>query len=166
VLYKRVVEWTVKDGQGRRHMWTIPDVYYNKTSPFRLLSPQHWVQAQSDNDPKPRSTWWATYEDCVELFWKQNSFMRTVPLSSSSNVALIRTAPSIQQFHSYCAAIGTDCPDSLDKQQFLLFPIMHSDDDDSIMKQGDLPERGHPDLPSDLTQGIKSVHQFQQKITD
>jgi hypothetical protein len=94
--YKGIKAWTVKDDQGRQHTWTIPDVYFNKASPFRLLSPQHWAQTQGDNYPKPRGTWCTTYENCGELFWKQNSFMRTAPLSPSSNVALIRTAgPSV-----------------------------------------------------------------------
>jgi hypothetical protein len=68
--YKGTVKWSIEDDDGRVHTWLIPDTYYNKSTPYRLLSPQHWAQTQRDD----RGTWAATYYDAVNLFWEGNRF--------------------------------------------------------------------------------------------
>jgi hypothetical protein len=42
--YKGRVSWPIEDNQGVRHDLVIDDVYFNASSPYRLLSPQHWAQ--------------------------------------------------------------------------------------------------------------------------
>jgi hypothetical protein len=70
VTHKGKARWSVEDDQGHRHTWLIPDTYFNASTPYRLLSPQHWAQTQNDG----RGTWAATYHDAVEMFWRGNKF--------------------------------------------------------------------------------------------
>ncbi|CAB9531198.1 unknown protein [Seminavis robusta] len=93
-MFKGTVRWFIEDEQGKVHHFLIPNTYYNAATPFRLLSPQHWAQVSDDNYPRQRGTWCVTYEDTVELFWKQGSFKRVIKLSLSSNIALLRSAPA------------------------------------------------------------------------
>jgi hypothetical protein len=44
--HKGTVKWAVEDDHGRRHTWLIPDTYFHESTPYRLLSPQHWAQTQ------------------------------------------------------------------------------------------------------------------------
>ncbi|CAB9529714.1 unknown protein (Partial), partial [Seminavis robusta] len=81
--YRGTVRWSIEDDNGRVHHFVIPHTYYNPSTPYRLLSPQHWARVASDNSPNKRGTWCATYEDAVELFWSQRQFKRVIPLSAS-----------------------------------------------------------------------------------
>ena len=67
VTYVGTVRWSIEDDDGMVHSFTIPETYYNRGSPYRLLSPQHRSQVANDNFPKPRGTWCGTYEDAIEL---------------------------------------------------------------------------------------------------
>jgi hypothetical protein len=95
---KGAFEWKIEDDSVIRLSFEVPDVYDNKSPLFGLLSPQHWVQVQNNNDPHPKEAWCSTCDDCVELFWKQNAFVRTVPFSPTLNVAFIQTVPSMERF--------------------------------------------------------------------
>lgn len=37
------IVWHIQDDNGRLHHLTLPNAYYAPTSPYRLLSPQHWA---------------------------------------------------------------------------------------------------------------------------
>jgi hypothetical protein len=52
--------WKIQDDQGRTHVLTLPNSYYAPSSPYRLLSPQHWAQTAKDYSPSPRGTWSVT----------------------------------------------------------------------------------------------------------
>ncbi|CAB9501303.1 unknown protein [Seminavis robusta] len=54
--YKGTVRWSIEDEQGKVHHFTIPNTYYNASTPYRLLSPQHWAAVADDNTPKRRGT--------------------------------------------------------------------------------------------------------------
>jgi hypothetical protein len=155
------VRWTILDDDGKMHTWDIPNTYYNASSPYRLLSPQHWAQSCHDG----HGTWAATYDDSVELFWKGNRFCRTVLLDPASNIAVIQSAPSFQEgLHAFCQAVlGTEAP--IDEQHLLAMPVV-SDDDDSNSEDVDESDKEppqsqlHPDLPEGvITEDLRMTMQ-------
>ncbi|CAB9528228.1 unknown protein [Seminavis robusta] len=135
--YRGTVPWSIEDDNGRVHHFVIPHTYYNPSTPYRLLSPQHWARVASDNSPNKRGTWCATYEDAVELFWSQRQFKRVIPLSASNNIALVRSAPSFSKLHSFCMEIAPalegNC--SVDETELLSCPAASITDDDGITER-------------------------------
>ena len=148
------VRWNIEDDRGVVHEHLIPNTYLHESSPYRLLSPQHWSQEAKDG----RGTWCATYFDAVELFWKQHQYVRTVYLDSATNVALIRSSPSYSGFSKFCAQASTADCDVLNEKEFMCMPcmpIMVSDDEedsDDESQAYDFPpaERRHPDIPDEV----------------
>ncbi|CAB9503016.1 unknown protein [Seminavis robusta] len=173
--YKGTVRWSIKDDDGRVHHFVIPDTYYNPSTPYRLLSPQHWAKVAEDNLPQQRGTWCATYEDSVELFWGQRSFRRVIPLSSSNNIAIVRSAPSYSKLHSFCSEIAStvhaDIQGSeVDELELLCCPAASISDDESSISstssyddEADWEVRAHPDLPSHVGTEDSRSKEFQQK---
>ena len=98
------VRWKIEDDAGQSHDIYLPNTYYAKTAPCKLLSPQHWSQVADDNSPEPNGTWCATYSDSVVLEWDQRKYRRTIPLSAKTNVGMLQTAPGFSQ---YCALTST-----------------------------------------------------------
>jgi hypothetical protein len=46
--YVGTVRWRIEDDAGVVHEWLILNTYYNASSPYRLLSPQHWSQERKE----------------------------------------------------------------------------------------------------------------------
>jgi Reverse transcriptase (RNA-dependent DNA polymerase)/GAG-pre-integrase domain len=166
--HKGTVKWAIEDDHGRRHTWLIPDTYFHESTPYRLLSPQHWAQTQHDG----RGTWAATYQDAVELFWKGNRFSRSIPLSGSSNIALLRSAPGFTKMHAFCVEISTIKSDSFIDELLVLPTVAVTDDEESGSEsedEGFLDEapavRRHPDLPDEAFDEPKRAEQFQKEMT-
>ncbi|CAB9508241.1 unknown protein [Seminavis robusta] len=172
--YKGTVRWAIEDEEGMVHHFLIPDTYYNASTPFRLLSPQHWARAADDNSPNRRGTWCATYEDAVELFWKQSKFKRVIKLSASSNIALVRSAPSFSKLHTFCSRVRDDLGrQPIDEYELMAMPAAADvTDDDSDGNDSDGSDeqslddnRLHPDLPPEATQEKERSDMFQDKVT-
>ena len=98
------VRWHIEDDDGIVHAIVLPNTYYARDAPYRLLSPQHWSQVADDNTPAKHGTWCATYADAIVLEWNQRKYRRTIPLSAHTNVGLLRTAPGNTKF---CALTTT-----------------------------------------------------------
>jgi hypothetical protein len=60
--------WKWMDDEGREHKFLIPKSFYVKEGNVRLLSPQHWAQAQKDTKPI-QGTGSETDARQVTLFW-------------------------------------------------------------------------------------------------
>ncbi|CAB9521468.1 Retrotransposon protein [Seminavis robusta] len=171
--YKGTVRWAIEDEQGVVHHFLIPDTYYNAATPFRLLSPQHWARAANDNAPRRRGTWCATYEDAVELFWKQRKFKRVIKLSASSNIAMVRSAPSYSKLHTFCSKaredLGRGPHNEFDLMAMPAAVDVTDDESDSSLDesdgQGSEGDRMHPDLPPEATQEQERNDGFQDKMT-
>ena len=43
------VKWRIEDHDGRQHNIIIPDTYYSKDVPYKLLSSQNWAQTVNDH---------------------------------------------------------------------------------------------------------------------
>ena len=54
VTEKGTVRWSIKDNEGRKHTFNIPNSYLAPSAPSRLLSPQHWAQSAKDNQERKR----------------------------------------------------------------------------------------------------------------
>ena len=99
------VKWVIEDDSGRAHSIILPNTYYAKEAPYKLLSPQHWSQVAEDHRPERNGTWCATYSDSIVLEWNQRQYRRTIPLSATANnVGMLRTAPGVRKF---CALSST-----------------------------------------------------------
>jgi hypothetical protein len=125
--YKGTVRWSFEDDEGKVHEFFIPETYYSPSVPGRILSLQHWSQAANDNKPRPRGTYSATYDDCIELYWDQRKYKRTAPYDPASNVATIYSAPSFSLFDTFCAQVCDDEP----VLNYLNAAAFVSDDEDS-----------------------------------
>lgn len=169
--HKGTVRWSIEDDHGRNHTWLIPDTYFNESTPYRLLSPQHWAQTQHNG----RGTWAATYHDAVEMFWKDNRFKRSIPLAAGSNIALLRSAPGFSRMQAFCMEISTDDESPIDEAELLALPgIAVTDDEDSgsdseseedgFMNQAPSVRR-HPDLPNEAFEEPSRAAAFQKEMT-
>jgi hypothetical protein len=168
--HKGTVRWSIEDDTGRKHTWLIPDTYFNESTPYRLLSPQHWAQTQDNG----RGTWAATYHDAVEMFWKDNRFSRSIPLTAGSNIALLRSAPGFDRMNAFCVEISTIDDEPIDEMELLALPTVTDDeasdsDAEADEDEGFLDEypatRRHPDLPDEAFVENKESEAFQQQMT-
>jgi hypothetical protein len=86
------VRWPILDDEGVRHMLQIPDTYFVTSCTMRLLSPQHYSQQIHDH----RGTYSTNFGDQVVFVFHKKKFQVTIPLSPSSNVGILRSAPGHQ----------------------------------------------------------------------
>ena len=63
------VRWRTEDDDGLAHSILLPNTYYAREAPYKLLSPQHWSQVADDNTPEQYGTWCATYADSIVQDW-------------------------------------------------------------------------------------------------
>jgi hypothetical protein len=106
--YISMVKWTFEDDYGRCHDLILPGTYFSSEVPGWILSLQHWAQTANNNSPRARGTYLATYNDCIELYWNQKKFKKTVPYDPSSNVATMQSAPGFRHFYAYCSEVTDD----------------------------------------------------------
>ena len=86
--------WTWEDDSGNIHKHYINNALYCKELPLCLLSPQHLAREVDDNYPKKNGTWLAANDNHMILYWGQQQFHSTIPLSPNiSGVAFMRAAP-------------------------------------------------------------------------
>jgi hypothetical protein len=50
-LQTEIIEWTIEDDEGMPYFIKLPGSLYVPNSPSRLLSPQHWAQTASGDQP-------------------------------------------------------------------------------------------------------------------
>jgi hypothetical protein len=91
------VSWPILDDAGHRHILKIPNTYYIPECPLRLFSPQHYSQATSDY----RGTFSTNFGDHVLLVWDHGRYKATLPLSPTSNVGILRSAPGHAVFSCF-----------------------------------------------------------------
>jgi hypothetical protein len=89
--------WPILDDEGVRHVLQIPDTYFVASCPMRLLSPQHYSQQIHDH----RGTYSTNFGDQVVFVFHMKKFQVTIPLSPSSNVGILRSAPGHQVFSCF-----------------------------------------------------------------
>ncbi len=87
--------WRWMDDAGQEHKFLIPKSFYVQGGNVRLLSPQHWAQAQKDTKPI-QGTGSETDARQVTLFWNQRKNKLTIPLGQSDNVATFISAAGYQ----------------------------------------------------------------------
>jgi hypothetical protein len=63
-LQTGTIEWMVEDDEGMPYVIKLSGSLFVPNSPSRLLSPQHWAQTTSRDQP-----WCETYHDKVRLLW-------------------------------------------------------------------------------------------------
>ena len=82
-------------------MFTIPNKYYITNAPTKILSPQHFAQQMKDHKPHAEGTGCTATSTTIVLFWNQRKFTKRIKLDPKLNIAMINTAPGIQQYKSY-----------------------------------------------------------------
>jgi hypothetical protein len=170
--HKGTVKWNIEDDQGKIHSILIPNSYYNKESPYRLFSPQHFSQSADDHFPKQYGTWCGTYDDAIVLHWDQRRYTRTIKLDAASNIGLFSSAPGFSHFSAFCQEISglNSSPLEEDEEFFAMNSaaevsdddeandpdgtegdVVDSDDDSSVesMTEGIISRR-HPDVPDEV----------------
>jgi hypothetical protein len=92
------VRWPILDDEGVRHVLQIPDTYFVASCPMRLLcDTQHYSQQIHDH----RGTYSTNFGDQVVFVFHKKKFQVTIPLSPSSNVGILRSAPGHQVFSCF-----------------------------------------------------------------
>jgi hypothetical protein len=75
----------------------IPDTYFVASCPMRLLSPQHYSQQIHDH----RGTYSTNFGNQVVFVFHKKKFQVTIPLSPSSNIGILCSAPGHQVFSCF-----------------------------------------------------------------
>jgi archaellum component FlaF (FlaF/FlaG flagellin family) len=94
------VIWNILDDTGHRRTLKIQNRYYVPACPLRILSPQHYSQQTKDL----RGTYSTNFGDHVLFVWNRGKFRATMPLSPTTNVGILRSAPGHKVF-----AVGPCC---------------------------------------------------------
>jgi hypothetical protein len=113
------------------------DTYYVPSCPLRILSLQHCSQQTKDL----RGTYSANFGDQVIFVWNKSKFRVTVPLSPTTNIGILRSAPGHKVFSSFVgsheptSALHFCCPvisdDKADEYESTLPGDDDDDDDDN-----------------------------------
>ena len=134
------IEFAIEDDEGRAHKIRVPNAIYSPDSGTRILSLQQWSQSAKDNHPMKRGTWAGTYDDCIEMWWDQCKYKRTVKLNpNESNVGIIQTAPGYARYHAFAAEIGESEGGEFD-EDMIHEPAVVSEDEDDWEAEGDFNE--------------------------
>jgi len=125
--------------------------------PVRLLSPQHWGQANrlAGIDTTPKGTRCITDEDEITLLWADRKYRKTIPLSNHSRVGVLQSAPGFQKFKAFCSLI---------EEEDVAFSQPHIIEDDEV--ETSLPAQ-EPTNKQDLQPNRDvSTTQFTIPVTD
>jgi hypothetical protein len=122
-----IVKWPILDGQGVRHVLHILDTYYVAFCPMRLLSPQHYSQQTQDHC----GTYSTNYGDQVLFVFHNGQFHATMPLSPSTNVGIIRSAPGHQVFSCF---IESSKPPKEPPPTLFAFNVISDDEADNMVE--------------------------------
>jgi hypothetical protein len=72
-----------------------------------------------DNKPKPQGTFCVKFNDCIELWWNQHQFKRTVLLDRhGTNTSTIYTAPGYDRFSAFSEQCGSQAEDEMEPLSF------------------------------------------------
>jgi hypothetical protein len=92
----------VEDDGGMLYVIKLPGSIYVPNSPSRILSPQHWAQTTSGDQP-----WCETHHKNVRQFWNGGQTKKTTKSSKQTgNVASIYTAPRFRAYHTLMEEAG------------------------------------------------------------
>jgi hypothetical protein len=133
------VRWSYLNDNGCVYEHLILNTYYNKESPYCLLSPQHVAQMANDHYPDRDGTCITTYADTLVLAWEQRTQQRTVAVDPATNIFLMRSALAFERFHAFNSTIE-EIEDGMHEMRT---PNIVSDcesDDDSIDSMGEQDE--------------------------
>ena len=105
--------WKWMDDEGRIYKFHVPNSYYVPSGGVRLLSPQHWAKAQSNNGKLGYlGTMSQTTSKNITLMWNDRKNKLTVPLSKESNVGTFYLAPGYTKYNEFCCMMAQDEDDS------------------------------------------------------
>ena len=93
--------WKWVDDDGKIHSFDIPNSYYIPSGQVHLLRPQHWAKVMKDTN-LIEETGYTINSKSIQLWWNQNSYHLTVPLSKTTNVATFNSAPGYSKYHTFC----------------------------------------------------------------
>ena len=102
------VKWSIEDDTGAVHDLILPGTYYSPKAEHRMLSPQHWCQIANDHKPIKNGTVCVTQADSVILKWGQLKHTRTIPLTRTTNIGVLKSAPGTDKYNALCALCEGD----------------------------------------------------------
>jgi hypothetical protein len=115
------VLWHILDDSGHRRSLRIRHTYYVPACPMRILSPQHYSQQTQDL----RGTYSINFGDQVQFVWNRGQHRATMPLSTTTNVGILRSAPGHRVFSSFVHSETSSSP------SHFCCPVITDDDADS-----------------------------------
>lgn len=161
--------WRWCDDDGREHKFIIPNSFYVPQGGIRLLSPQHWAQAQRTSKRREETGEWTGSKACV-LHWgdgKRKKFARTVELDvKGANLATFDLAPSYSSFAAFCSEIGITKENGgdtmYDAQPIVCEPVevVTDDEDEPMTPQSRNLDKDHGDTGKFSTEQAESQREF------
>jgi hypothetical protein len=133
----------------------VRNTYYVPVCPLGLLSPQHYRQQQNDH----QGTYSVNFGDQVVFVWNNGLFKATMPLTTITNVGILRSAPGHNIYASFveignqeypthfCSAVVTDDKadefDAGDEATLSSTTNLEGDDEDTDVNSGSTPSAPH-----------------------
>ena len=142
--------WRWMDDAGQEHKFLIPKSFYVQGGNVRLLSPQHWAQAQKDTKPI-QGTGSETDARQVTLFWNQRKNKLTIPLGQRDNVATFLSAAGYQKYSAFMAEADMSIKEEQEAPIALCMPtqVISDDEDDDGDTDDTVYEKNDKELESD-----------------
>jgi hypothetical protein len=95
-----MVRWSVLNDSGQRDTLEVQNTYFVPACLLWLLSPQHYSQQLKDHC----GTYSVNFGDQVVFVWNRGRHKAAMPLTSVTNVGILRSAPGHNVFSSF---VGT-----------------------------------------------------------
>ena len=149
--YVGTVRWSIEDDAGEVHQMDIPNTYFVRNLPIRLLSPQHLAQELASKERTQDGTSSQTFANREVLTWMDRMYKRTVPLNNS-NVAVFRSAPAFTRHAAFEALYDSASrepkvfqshlipPDEMDETEDTAGTLEVEDNDSGQDQEVDLPD--------------------------
>jgi hypothetical protein len=80
------IRFSLFDGDGVKHAFTIHNVLYVPAAPMNLLSPQKWIAGLTESERRSRGTMSITFDDVIILIWGGQRFMKTMHHRPDMNI--------------------------------------------------------------------------------
>ena len=138
-VWKGTVRWSFQDDKGVPFEFELHDVLYVPTIPFRILSPQHWAACVESK-----------YGYCIGtidrhesvLYWNGGENTRHIKLSDNSNIALMQTAPSYDNYAAFLSEVEQD--PATEFENFICFPATSGNTQETRYVSDDEDEEERP----------------------
>jgi hypothetical protein len=115
-------KFEIKDDDGMLHKIKIPNSLYASELKRCLLSPQHWVQEEKDNYPRPKGMRMSLDNEFYYVHRGQAKYPKLIPYDPSTNVPILYTAALLRAYHAFATTFEAMEAPFFQRERVLQFP--------------------------------------------